>query len=73
VRILKVTEPLQQGEDVRDVQEALVKLGLLIPDQVDGFYGQDTESAVETFQKRNGLAVDGQVGPASRKALKITV
>ena len=71
-RILKVTEPIIEGEDVRQVQQALEKLGLLSAAQVDGFYGSDTASAVETFQKREGLGADGQVGPSTRKALKIT-
>lgn len=71
-RILKVTEPMMEGEDVRQVQQALEKLELLSAAQVDGFYGPDTASAVETFQKREGLGVDGQVGPSTRKALKIT-
>jgi len=70
-RILKLTEPPMQGEDVRQVQQALVAVNLLKVDQVDGVYGTETELAVENFQRQESLAVDGQVGPATRKALKL--
>lgn len=36
---------------------------------VDGSFGKDTEAAVKTFQKDNGLAVDGIAGPATWDAL----
>lgn len=39
---------------------------------VDGVYGSKTEEAVKYFQKKNGLTVDGKVGPATQKALGIT-
>ena len=72
VRILKLNNPLMEGEDVRLVQQALADLNLLDSDQVDGKYGENTKLVVEIFQKQNGLSVDGQVGPATRKALKVT-
>jgi hypothetical protein len=74
LRIIKLTEtpePFMEGEDVRKVQQALIDLDLLEKDQLDGKYGPRTKLAVEIFQKREGLSVDGQVGPATRKALKI--
>lgn len=73
-RILKLTDapaPFMEGADVQKVQQALIDLGLLGKDQLDGKYGPNTKLAVEIFQKREGLSVDGQVGPATRKALKI--
>jgi len=36
---------------------------------VDGIFGSGTESAVKRFQKKNGLTVDGKVGPATLAAL----
>ena len=33
----------------RKVQQALVDLGILAADQVDGFYGSKTEQAVKTL------------------------
>lgn len=70
-RILKLTTPPMEGEDVRKVQQALVDLDLLEASQKDGIYNAATKLVVEIFQKRSGLAVDGQVGPQTRKALKM--
>lgn len=39
---------------------------------VDGIYGPQTYSAVVNFQRKNGLKVDGHIGPQTRKALGIT-
>lgn len=36
---------------------------------VDGIFGSGTEAAVKHFQKKNGLTVDGKVGPATLAAL----
>jgi hypothetical protein len=36
---------------------------------IDGDFGSGTESAVKAFQKANGLAVDGRVGPETSSAL----
>ena len=36
---------------------------------VDGVFGRITLSAVKRFQRRHGLAVDGVVGPLTRRAL----
>ena len=47
-----------RGETVRQVQKALH----LYP---DGIFGRLTEEAVKEFQRENGLAVDGIVGPAT--------
>lgn len=66
-RLLRLRTPNLQGEDVREVQEALVKAG--IPVDLDGFYGPNTEQAVRKFQQRENLKIDGMVGPATRAAL----
>jgi hypothetical protein len=71
IRILKVTDPLMEGSDVQKVQEILANLKLIEPEQVDSLYGENTKKAVEIFQKKNGLSVDGQVRPATRKAMGI--
>lgn len=56
------------GSGVRDLQRDLNEaLGLDLT--VDGIYGPATTAAVETLQRRAGIAVDGIYGPDSRRAL----
>ena len=55
-----------RGEVVRQIQKALK----IYP---DGIYGTLTEEAVEEFQAKNGLKVDGVVGPATLAKLGIAV
>lgn len=66
-RTLKVADSPIQGEDVRQVQEALKKAGINI--EPDGFFGNDTDKAVRQFQKQKGLTADGVVGDQTRKEL----
>ncbi|MBF2075028.1 MAG: peptidoglycan-binding protein [Synechococcales cyanobacterium C42_A2020_086] len=68
-RLLKLTTPNMQGEDVRRVQETLVQAGLLTSNEVDGIFGINTEIAVKNFQERNGLSKDGSVGPQTLRLL----
>jgi GH24 family phage-related lysozyme (muramidase) len=71
-RVLRVAEPgqpLVRGDDVRRVQQALVKAGFNI--QVDGVFGEDTDKAVRQFQKQKNLIVDGVAGAETQKALGI--
>jgi N-acetylmuramoyl-L-alanine amidase len=52
-----------RGDDVRDVQQRLVSLGVhLDTAELEGGFGHETESAVRAFQQRRGLLVDGRVG-----------
>ena len=60
-RTLYLTTPNMQGEDVRQVQQALAKTGAGVV--VDGIFGPSTKLAVERFQSVNNLTVDGVVGP----------
>lgn len=55
------------GEDVTRLQAALKGRGIDV--LIDGIFGQATHLAVMTFQRTQGLEVDGIVGPATRKAL----
>ena len=48
-----------QGTAVNALQNALAELGYLDKKTIDGKYGAQTESALKTFQKRNGLTRDG--------------
>ncbi len=66
-RTLSLKQPFMQGEDVQQVQEALVKLGYKV--DVDGIFGPATAKAVKQFQQDKNLTVDGIVGQATRTAL----
>ena len=63
----RTLRPGDEGEDVRAIQEVLVKKGA--PITADGRYGQGTAAAVRDFQQKNGLIVDGEIGPETRKRL----
>ena len=59
-----------KGSDVKAVQKRLKALGYLTSNaEVDGYYGDSTESAVEEFQRRNNLTVDGTVGAKTLEKL----
>jgi peptidoglycan hydrolase-like protein with peptidoglycan-binding domain len=51
-----------KGQDVKDLQEALLELDFK-PGAADGVFGVYTESAVKAFQKWTTLSADGIVGP----------
>jgi flagellum-specific peptidoglycan hydrolase FlgJ len=59
----------QEGESVRQVQQMLGMTGA----DVDGKFGSGTEMAVRGFQRKNGLEVDGIVGPRTFAALTESV
>lgn len=50
------------GDTVKRVQELLAKYGYMTSSNSTGYYGEITEGAVKSFQKNNGLSVDGTVG-----------
>lgn len=56
------------GPEVKKIQARLGELGLYSGD-VDGIFGGGTESAVKSFQQKNGLEVDGIVGGNTWKKL----
>jgi len=52
------------GPKVKFLQTRLLELGYELPTAgADGWFGPETEAAVREFQRRNGLEVDGIVGP----------
>lgn len=57
-----------RGKDVVSMQEALVALGYL-KGASDGNFGTGTKTAVENFQKENGLDVDGIAGAKTLEKL----
>lgn len=60
------------GETVRKIQQKLKNWGYYTG-SVDGVFGSGTESAVQYFQRKNGLTADGIVGAATAKAMGITL
>lgn len=61
MRVIRYTNPMMRGSDVRMVQNKLNDLGYNAGSE-DGVYGLKTEVAVKRFQKDNSLSVDGIVG-----------
>lgn len=56
------------GDAVRKLQSKLKELGYY-SGNVDGSFGEGTAVAVETFQKKHDLRVDGKAGPATQRVL----
>ncbi|NLZ52456.1 MAG: L,D-transpeptidase family protein [Thermoanaerobacteraceae bacterium] len=61
-RHFKLQDPPMSGQDVREIQIQLYKLGYFI-DSINGIYDEATANAVRKFQKREGLPIDGVFGP----------
>ncbi len=61
-----------RGDLVTTLQKRLKTWGYYTGN-VDGIFGSQTEQAVKYFQRKNGLAVDGIVGPATAKAIGISL
>ena len=56
------------GEDVKQLQQALIDLGYL-NDAADGTFGTNTQEAVIRFQAVNGLSADGLAGAKTQELL----
>ena len=67
-----VLEVGSSGADVTKVQKKLIQWGYL-SGSADGKYGEKTRAAVVAFQRKNGLAADGRVGPATAAAMGVTL
>jgi peptidoglycan hydrolase-like protein with peptidoglycan-binding domain len=59
-----------RGPAVQELQLRLKALGLY-SGGVDGSFGRVTEAAVRTFQRLEGLPVDGWAGPRTMSALRV--
>ena len=60
------------GEKVKTLQSKLKKWDYY-DGPIDGVFGNSTRRAVEKFQRKNGLTVDGVVGSATAKALGMSL
>ena len=56
------------GTQVRTIQKKLKNWGYY-KGAIDGIFGSQTKEAVKYFQRKNGLTVDGVVGPKTLTAL----
>ncbi len=70
INVLAVSKNGSRGEEVRKIQTKLKNWGYY-NGSVDGVYGWQTESAVRSFQKKNGLSVDGVAGTKTLNAMGI--
>lgn len=61
-----------QGEDVKKIQQVLKNWGYY-KGSVDGVFGSGTLAAVKSFQRANGLTVDGIVGPKTAAAMGLSL
>lgn len=59
-----------RGEEVKKIQTKLKNWGYY-NGSIDGVYGWQTESAVKSFQKKNGLTADGVAGTKTLNAMGI--
>ena len=68
--LTRVLRKGDKGDDVKWVQEALIKKGYRLPKYgADGDFGVETLKAVKMFQRNNGLEDDGAVGRLTITAL----
>lgn len=60
--------PGMRGDDVRQLQAWLVRLGL--PVQRDGTFGPGTETAVRRYERQRGITEDGQVTRGQARGMR---
>lgn len=68
-RMLRLTTPHMQGQDVADWQKVVGPFAGMPGLRVDGDFGAMTKQATVTFQQKNGLTADGIVGPVTRQKM----
>lgn len=59
---------LMTGDDIRELQERLVRMGFDCG-RPDGVFGTNTDTAIREFQRNVGIAADGTCGPDTFRAL----
>jgi peptidoglycan hydrolase-like protein with peptidoglycan-binding domain len=58
-----------RGEQVRQLQQALLDAGITFRGGADGVFGPATQAALRKFQEQNDLAVTGTVDPETAAVL----
>ena len=70
INAFALSKPGSRGEEVKKIQTKLKNWGYYTG-SVDGVYGWQTENAVRSFQKKNGLTADGIAGTKTLNAMGI--
>src|SRR5262249_55578531 len=68
--VFRLTEPRRRGGAIKPIQRALKERGF-DPGPIDGEFGPLTHAAVVSFQAARRLVIDGEVGPATSRALGV--
>jgi N-acetylmuramoyl-L-alanine amidase len=68
-RFLYLRIPTFRGDDVRELQRFLNRLGFNAGRE-DGIFGQETDQALRAFQHNTGLSVDGIAGSSTISCLQ---
>ena len=72
-KVSNVLKRGSKGELVRNLQTDLQSLGYEFILGIDGRFGNETEIHVKTFQKDNGLKVDGWAGSKTLEKIKMQI
>ncbi|MEO0397399.1 MAG: glycoside hydrolase family protein [Cyanobacteria bacterium P01_A01_bin.137] len=71
-RVLKLSDPIMKGEDVRRLQKALIDAGFFVgASGADGSFGEATDKAVRQLQAQKNLTIDGLAGSKTLQALNL--
>jgi LysM repeat protein len=68
-RLTRTLRRGMRGQDVAVVQRLLKDEGIYRHPEITSFFGDITHRAVREFQRRNRLAVDGIIGPRTRRVM----
>jgi peptidoglycan hydrolase-like protein with peptidoglycan-binding domain len=60
-----------KGDNVAELQRALMAAGVYVPGGADGVFGSATRTAVSNYQRWNGLPVSGEVDAATSARLRL--
>lgn len=61
-----------RGDNVKVLQQALIKAGISVRGGADGWFGPATQAALVSYQQANGLTTDGVVNSAVVSKLALT-
>ncbi|MEO1057304.1 MAG: peptidoglycan-binding protein, partial [Actinomycetota bacterium] len=61
-----------QGARVKELQQALINAGITVPGGADGAFGPATQTALKSFQEREGRSATGTVSADDASALGLT-